>query len=131
MKLQELRTQVYELAGVNSTQQLKAKYEEVRSLDMRCKISWERSLAIVQAEQVEFQDWLKNPPDEYKELFAEIESNAKEFDQKLGEVRQLHQEGSVMAGSLEALANECQDEAEHLKQEVKAARKIAKQARMN
>lgn len=58
-------------------------------------------------------------------------STAKEFDQKFGEARQLHQEVNVMADSLEELANECQDEAEHLKQEVKASRRIAKQARLN
>ena len=131
MKLQELRAQVYELAEVTTTQQLKAKYEEIRSLDMRRKISWEKALAIVQTQQDELQNWLENPPDEYKELFAEIESTAKTFDQKLVEARQLHQEVNAMADSLEELASECQDEADRLKQEVKAARRIAKQARMN
>lgn len=132
MKLQELRAQVYKLAGVNSTQQLKANYEEMRSLDMRRKISWEKALAIVQTPPPsEFQNWLKNPPDEYKELFAEIESTSKTFAQKRGEARQLHQAVTSMANSLEDLASECQDEADRLKQAVKAARRIAKQARMN
>lgn len=131
MKLQDLRAQVYELAQVSTTQQLKAKYEEIRLLDMRCKISWEKALGRVQAQQNELKNWLENPPDEYKELFAEIQSSSKEFEQKLEEARQLHQEVNTVADSLEELANEYQNEAEHLNQEVKASRQSAKQARLN
>lgn len=44
MKLQELKAKVYELAGVNNTKQLKAKIQEIKTLDMRLKISWEKLL---------------------------------------------------------------------------------------
>lgn len=131
MKLHELKAKVYELAAVSTTRQLKAKYGEIKVLDMRRKASWERTLTIIQKHQDEFENWLKSPSEEYKELFVEIEKVSEEYDQKLAEARQLGREVALIANNLEELAEESQDEADRLKQEVEAARQIAKQAELN
>lgn len=131
MKLAELKAQVYELTGFSTTRQLKGKYEAIKALDMRCKASWEKALAVVQQQPDNFEHWLKNPPDEYKELFAEIGTTSEAYSNQLAKARQLGKAVISSADDLEAMAEESQDEADYLKQEVKAARRIAKQARLN
>jgi len=131
MKLAELKAKVYELTGFSTARQLKAKYEVLKALDMRRKASWEKAFALVQQQPNEFEHWLKNPPDEYKELFAEIETTSEAYSNQLAKARQLGKAVISSADDLEALAEESQDEADCLKQEVEATRRIAKQARLN
>lgn len=131
MKLQELKAKVYELAQVNTTQQLKAKYEEIKTLDMRRKISWGKAFTVIQQQQSEFEKWLENPPEEYKELFSKIAQASQKYDEKSAEVRQLSQEVLSIANSLETLAEEVQGEADQLKQDVKISKRISKQAELN
>ncbi|WP_193197705.1 hypothetical protein [Nostoc sp. MG11] len=131
MRLQELKTKIYELTEVNTTKQLKAKYEEIKTLDMRQKISWEKTLAILQKQQSEFDAWLENPPEEYKDLFSEITEVSQIYDQKSAQTKHQAQEVLSIANNLEELAKECQDEADQLKQEVEITRQISKQARLN
>ncbi|MBD2094259.1 hypothetical protein H6F90_03740 [Trichocoleus sp. FACHB-591] len=131
MKFQELKAKVYELAKVTTTQQLKVKYEEIKTLDMRRRASWEKALSVIQSQRNEFETWLENPPEEYKDLFAEIKGASQKYDQKSTEAEQLAQEVLLMANSFEALANECQDEAVQLEKEVEASRRIRKQAELN
>lgn len=131
MKFQELKAKVYELAEVNTTQQLKAKYAEFKTLDMRRKTSWEKALTAVQKQRSEFEDWLENPPEEYKDLFSEIVGASQKYAQKSLETKQLAQEVLSMANSLETLAEECQDEADQIKRDIKKSRRIVKQAELN
>ncbi|MFN6530063.1 hypothetical protein [Nostoc sp. ChiSLP03a] len=131
MKLQELKTKVYELAGVNNTKQLKAKNQEIKTLDMRLKTSWEKTLAILQKPQDEFEKWLENPPEEYKDIFSEITEVSQKYEQKSAQTKQLVQEVLSIANNLEELAEECQDEANQIKQEIEITRRISKQARLN
>ncbi|BAT56549.1 hypothetical protein NOS3756_55560 [Nostoc sp. NIES-3756] len=131
MKLQELKAKVYELVGVNTTKQLKAKYKDIQTLDMRLKSSWEKTLAIVQKSQSEFEEWLENPPEEYKELFSEITEALEEYDHKSAKTKQLVQEIMSIADDLEELAEETQNEANQIKQEVKVAKLISQKARLN
>ncbi|WP_375496623.1 hypothetical protein [uncultured Nostoc sp.] len=131
MKLQELKAKVYELAGVNTTKQLKAKIQEIKTLDMRLKISWEKTIAILQKPQSEFDEWLENPPEEYKDIFSEITEASQKYDQKSAQTKQLAQEVLSIANNLEGLAEECQDEADKIKQEIEITRRISKQARLN
>ncbi|BCL37116.1 hypothetical protein [Nostoc sp. MS1] len=131
MKLQELKAKVYELAGVNTTKQLKAKYKDIQALDMRLKSSWEKTLTIVQKSQSEFEDWLENPSEEYKELFSEITETLEQYDHKSAQTKQLVQEIVSIADDLEELAKESQNEANQIKQEVKVTKLISKQARLN
>ncbi|MBN4001427.1 hypothetical protein [Nostoc sp. LPT] len=131
MKLQELKAKVYELAGVNNTKQLKAKIQEIKTLDMRLKTSWEKTIAILQKPQSEFEEWLENPPEEYKDIFSEITEASQKYNQKSAQTKQLAQEVLSIANNLEELAEECQDEANKIKQEIKITRRISKQARLN
>jgi methyl-accepting chemotaxis protein len=131
MKLQELKAKVYELAGVNNTKQLKAKNKEIQTLDMRLKTSWEKTLAILQTSQSEFEDWLKNPPEEYKDIFSEITEVSQKYDQKSAQTKQQAREVLSIANNLEELAGECQDEVDQIKQEFEITRRISKQARLN
>lgn len=131
MKLQELKAKVYELAGVNTTKQLKAKYQEIQTLDMRLKISWKKTLAILQKQQTEFEKWLENPPEEYKELFSEITEASQIYEQKSAQVKQLAQEVLSIANNLEQLAEECQNEADQIKEEIEIKKRISKKARLN
>jgi len=131
MKLQELKAKVYELAGVNSTKQIKAKYKEIKTLDMRLKTSWQQTLAIVQKSQSEFEEWLENPPEEYKELFSEITEALQEYEHKSAQTKQLVQEIVSIADNLEELAEESQKEANQIKQEVKVTKLTSKKARLN
>jgi vacuolar-type H+-ATPase subunit I/STV1 len=130
MKFQELKAKVYELAEVNTTKQLKAKYE-IKTLDMRRKDSWEKALTIIQKQQSEFEYWRENPPEEYKNLFAEIEETSQQYDQKSLKTKQLAREVLSVANSLEELAEGYQNEAYQLEQEVKKAKRISEQARLN
>lgn len=131
MKLQELKSKVYQLSGVNSTKELKAKYEEIKTLDMRLKSSWEETLDILQNQQNEFEQWLENPPEEYKEIFSEIIEASQKHDKKSAEIKHLTQEMLSIANNIEELAEECQDEAEQMKQDVEISRRISKQAKLN
>ncbi|MCC5665241.1 hypothetical protein LC653_15280 [Nostoc sp. CHAB 5784] len=131
MKLQELKAKVYELAGVNNTKQLKAKNQEIKTLDLRLKTSWEKTIAILQKPQTEFEEWLENPPEEYKDIFYEITEASQKYDQKSAQTKQLAQEVLSIANNLEGLAEECQDEADKIKQEIEITRRISKQARLN
>ncbi|MDZ7957105.1 MAG: hypothetical protein RMY34_04225 [Aulosira sp. DedQUE10] len=131
MKLQELKAKVYELAGVNTTKQLKTKYEEIQTLDMRLKTSWEKTLAILNKSQSKFEEWLENPPEEYKDLFSEITQASQKYDNKSTETKQLTREVLSIANNLEELAAEFQNEGSQLKEEVAITRKISKQARLN
>jgi DNA repair ATPase RecN len=131
MKLHELKAQVFELAKVETTQQLKANYAALRSLDMRRKASWEKALSILEPTDPEFQAWLENPPEEYREAFAEIDAIAKQFDQSLHQARQLGQEVVAIAADLEESAADLETEAEQLQQEIEIGRRVAKQAEQN
>jgi hypothetical protein len=131
MNLQKLKATVYEITAVSTIKQLKTKYEVLKSLDMRRKASWKQALAIAQQHQQEFTSWLKNPPDEYKELFAEIERISGDYDNQLAKLKQKQQAVMSIADDLEALADEVQGEGDRLKQEVELARRIAQQADLN
>jgi hypothetical protein len=131
MKFQELKSKVYELAEVSTTQQLKAKYVEIKALDMRRKDSWEQAFTVVQKQRSEFEDWIENPPQEYKDLFSEIAEASQKYDQKSVETKRLAQEVLLIANSLENLAEECQDEVNQLKREIKRSRRIARRADLN
>jgi hypothetical protein len=134
MKLQELKAKVYQLAGVSTTQQLKAQHSAIQSLDLRRKADWEKALIILQPQppaSASFNSWLENPPEEYQTLFAEIEQATQQYNRTLTQAEQLTQEVLTAADALDALASETQAEANQLKQQVNAARQISKQAKLN
>ncbi|MBD0336763.1 MAG: hypothetical protein ICV62_14840 [Cyanobacteria bacterium Co-bin13] len=128
--LSQLKSEVYALAQVSTPQQLKAKVEATRALNFSQKASWEKALALLQADQ-SFQGWLSHPPEEYKDLFAEIESATTDLNKSLNKAQRLGQEAREMALSLEEQTAEVQKEAARLRQDREAARRLAQQAELN
>ncbi|WP_017297785.1 hypothetical protein [Nodosilinea nodulosa] len=126
-----LKAEVYTLAQVATTQQLKTKYEPLRALNFSFKTSWEKALTLLTTNQQDFQAWLVNPPEQYKALFAEIEAVSDSFNSKLERAKQLGQEARAMAISLEQLAEEAQEDTGQLRQEAEIAYQIAQQANLN
>lgn len=144
MKLSELKTEVYRLAEVSTTKQLKAKYAEVQSLDMRYKASWQQVLEQLNdlkakegtaedngEDSVEFQNWLNNPPDEYKDLFAEAGAALTAIDDKLEKGRKLTKTARAMAESLNEFAEASLEEARQLEKADRQSRDRLKQADLN
>lgn len=130
MKLKELKARVYELSGVATTPQLKAKYPEIKLLDMRLTTSWEKALSIVQPLD-KIKDWINNPPEEYKELFSEIEKASRDYDNKRTNIKQLNKDVISMLDNLEALVEEIENETERLSQDIEITKQVAKQAELN
>ena len=131
MKLKELKIRVYDLAKVKSTKELKSKYTEFKTLDMRRKVSWEAALKSLEKLDGNFEAWLENPPAEYKELFSEIQEVSKKYDQGLSKTKHLVQNIQSVANSLEVAAEELIDEATQLDRQNKIAHEVNKQAKLN
>lgn len=127
----DLKTEVYSLAQVAKTIELKANYPTLSALNFSFKSSWETALTLLQTEQSDFQSWLENPPDEYKDLFKEIASASDEFSDKLEKAKHLGRDALAMAESLEQLAEEAQAEAEQLRQDAETADHVARWANLN
>lgn len=126
-----LKAEVYKIAQASTTQQLKRKYKALNSLNFSLKASWEKAFKILQRDQTDFQAWLENPAEEYKELFAEIESVSKALSEKNHNAQHLGEEAKEMAENLENLSQEAQAEVRELKQISEAADRIAQQAELN
>lgn len=126
-----LKAEVYALAQVSTPQQLKAKHESLKALNFSFKTSWEKALILLTANQQDFQAWLANPPEEYKALFAEIETTSEEFSIRLDRASQLGKEAQNMAATLQQLAQEAENEAEQMRQEAETAYRITQQAKLN
>lgn len=107
-KLAELKLHVYALAGVSSTKALKSSHPEFASLDFRRKSSWlkaEEALAQPQGEKQLFEQWLSEPPEEYRELFAEINTVSSAYHQGIDNLREASRELLSAAEYLERQAN--------------------------
>ena len=131
MKLQDLKAKVYEITTVTTTKALKKNYSELRSLDFRKKKSWEMALELVQSQKDQFESWLENPPEEYRELFAETEAAFEGYDRKLSRADALAKEALSMADQLDELAQEYRGDAIELERRVRRSQQIAKQAERN
>ncbi|MBD0268527.1 MAG: hypothetical protein ICV77_09565 [Cyanobacteria bacterium Co-bin8] len=129
--LSELKAEVYALAQVTTPRQLKAKVAATKTLNFSQKASWEKALALLQPSPTTFQDWLNQPSEEYKDLFAEIDSATTDLSKAIDKAQQLGQEAQEMAVELEKQTVEAQEEAALLRQEIEAARRIAQQAELN
>ena len=89
--LAELKRQVFDLAKVSNTKQLKATNADLMA------------------------EWERNPPDEYKELFAEIEQATAAYSASIEQGLKLSSQLREAADDLEAVAEELQQEAGELK----------------
>jgi len=129
--LKNLKAEVYALANVATTQQLKALRAEWRSLDLRRKSNWQLIHAQLQQTSGDFEAWLANPPEEYRELFSQIADVTTAYGSSIAEGQRLSSELQLAAEELEKLSSYCRSEVETLKQQSQTARRQAKARRLN
>lgn len=127
----ELKAAVYQLAQVSETQQLKANFEFLHHLNFSFKTAWETALDLLQNEQTNFETWRQNPPEEYRELFADIELTSQAFSESIEKAKALGKDAKEMAESLENLGQEAQAEAERLREEANIHFRVAQQSEFN
>ena len=121
--LADLKVQVLALAKVSSTKELKRANVDLRHLDFRLKASWRSALGVLEQAAVAMDEWDRNPPEEYKELFAEIDQAAAAYNASIEQGLKLSSQLRDAADDLEAVAGELQQEAEELKTIEQASRK--------
>lgn len=113
--LADLKRQVLALAKVSSTKELKRANVDLRHLDFRLKASWRSALGVLEQAAVAMEEWDRNPPEEYKELFSEIEQAAAAYSASIEQGLRLSSQLRDAADDLEAVAGELQQESEDLK----------------
>ncbi len=129
--LADLKRQVLTLAKVSGTKELKRANEDLRHLDFRLKASWRSALGVLQQAAVAMAEWERNPPEEYKELFAEIDQAAAAYSASIEQGLKLSSQLRDAADDLDALAGELQEEAEELKRIEQASRKQRRARSLN
>jgi hypothetical protein len=121
--LADLKVQVLALAKVSSTKELKRANVDLRHLDFRLKASWRSALGVLEQAAVAMDEWDRNPPEEYKELFSEIDQAAAAYSASIEQGLKLSSQLRDAADDLEAVAGELQQEAQELKTIEQASRK--------
>lgn len=129
--LADLKGQVLTLAKVSSTQELKRANVDLRHLDFRLKASWRSALGVLEQASVAMDEWDRNPPEEYKELFAEIDQAAAAYSASIEQGLKLSSQLRDAADDLEAVAGELQQEAEELKTIEQASRRQRRARSLN
>jgi hypothetical protein len=129
--LADLKGQVLALAKVSNTKELKRNNMDLCHLDFRLKASWRSALGVLQQAEVAMAEWERNPPEEYKELFAEIDQAAAAYSASIEQGLKLSSQLRDAADDLDALAGELQEEAEELKTIEQASRKQRRARSLN
>lgn len=129
--LGDLKGQVLALAKVSSTKELKRANVDLRHLDFRLKASWRSALEVLQQAAAAMAEWDRNPPEEYKELFAEIEQAAAAYNASIEQGLKLSGQLRTAADDLEALSGDLQQEAAELKAIDQASRKQRRARSLN
>jgi len=129
--LADLKRQVLALAKVSSTKELKRANVDLRHLDFRLKASWRSALGVLEQASVAMDEWDRNPPEEYKELFSEIDQAAAAYSASIEQGLKLSSQLRDAADDLEAVAGELQQEAEELKTIEQASRKQRRARSLN
>ena len=129
--LADLKGQVLALAKVSSTKELKRANVDLRHLDFRLKASWRSALGVLEQAAVAMDEWDRNPPEEYKELFSEIDQAAAAYNASIEQGLKLSSQLRDAADDLEAVAGELQQEAEELKTIEQASRKQRRARSLN
>ena len=129
--LADLKRQVLTLAKVSSTKELKRANVDLRHLDFRLKASWRSALGVLEQAAVAMEEWDRNPPEQYKELFAEIDQAAAAYSASIEQGLKLSRHLRDAADDLEALSGELQQEAEELKTIEQASRKQRRARSLN
>jgi hypothetical protein len=129
--LADLKRQVLALAQVSSTKELKRTHVDLSHLDFRLKLSWRSALEVLQQSAAAYPDWQANPPEEFKELFAEIDQATEAYGQSIDEGLKLSGQLKQAADDLEALSGELLEEANELKTIQQASRRQSRARQLN
>ena len=129
--LADLKRQVLTMAKVSSTKELKRANVDLRHLDFRLKASWRSALGVLEQAAVAMDEWDRNPPEVYKELFAEIDQAAAAYSASIEQGLKLSSQLHDAADDLESVAGELQQEAEELKTIEQASRKQRRARSLN
>ena len=130
LKLAELKKEAYDLARVNSTKALKALDIRFRGLDFRRKDDWKKAINMLKKEP-SYEEWCAEPPEKYRELFAEIDQVSKDSEKIIEHGHQLIKGLEEDTNSLERIAKQCQEEADSLREEAISAIRQERQSRLN
>ena len=93
--------------------------------------SWRSALEVLQQAAAAMAEWERNPPEEYKELFAEIDQAAAAYSASIEQELKLSSQLRDAADDLEALSGELQQEAAELKAIEQASRKQRRARSLN
>ncbi|MCP9894653.1 hypothetical protein KBZ20_12810 [Vulcanococcus limneticus Candia 3F8] len=104
---------------------------DLRHLDFRLKASWCSALGVLEQAAVAMAEWDRNPPEEYKELFAEIDQAAAAYSASIEQGLRLSSQLRDAADDLEAVAVELQQESEDLKTIEQASHKQRRARSLN
>jgi hypothetical protein len=129
--LAELKRQVFALAKVSSTKALKQTNVDLRHLDFRLKASWCSALEVFQQAAAAMAEWDRNPPEDYKELFAEIDQATAAYSASIEQGLKLSSQLRDAADDLDAFAGELQQEATELKTIEQASHKQRRARSLN
>ena len=111
-ELDSLKKKVYQLANVKNTKALKVSDVKFDSLDFRKQESWEIALRHLK----EYENFKKNPPEQYRELFDEINQVNKEAKDSLLKSRKTFKKVEKSLKELEALTKETKEDVESINQ---------------
>ena len=119
----DLKSDVYKLAGVNTTKKLKLLRSEFKSLDFRRKRSWEIALKTLSTtpSTKQFEDWRQNPPEEYKDLFSEIEDVSNSYNQSIEDGLKISKSIKEEAKDLQKTSDDLSNEAKKLNDDATSA----------
>ena len=121
--LKDLKNIVYKLAGVSTTKSLKLLQSDFKSLDFRRRSSWDKALKTISKTNSakQFEDWRQNPPDEYKDLFSDIDNVSESYNQSIEEGLKISRSIKDEAKGLKKLSDELSEEAKELNDEATSA----------
>ena len=121
--LKDLKSDVYKLAGVNTTKKLKLLRSEFKSLDFRRKSNWEIALKTLSTtlSTKQFEDWRQNPPEEYKDLFYEIEDVSNSYNQSIEKGLKISKSIKEEAKDLQKTSDDLSNEAKKLNDDATSA----------
>jgi len=129
--LNELKAEVFALAGVSTTTALKRGNVDLAHLDFRRKVCWQEAAEILRAGAKAIADARSNPPEDLRELFDAIDEASAAYGAAIEAGFELSRQVRRSADDLEALSAELLDDADELRGQQQASRKQSRQRQLN
>ena len=129
--LQELKAEVFALAGVSTTTALKKANVDLAHLDFRRKVSWQEAAEILRGGAQAIAEARSNPPEDLRELFDAIDQASAAYGAAIEAGFELSRQVRRSADDLEALSAELLDDAAELRSQQQASRTQARERQLN